>query len=352
MSDRTPKLGLPPGSLIYIGEKDKLQAHVDVSVFDYTENTFTEFCPTDLKELAKYKNPHTITWINIDGIHDVEFIRQAGEIFELHPLLLEDVLNPDHRPKIEEYGDYIHFTLKELKWNKTEKIIEAEQISFVFGRGFVISFQEQKGDIFEPIRDRIRNDKGRIRKMKADYLAYSLIDIIVDHYFIIIDNIEDEIEALETVVLKNTHDKNIRNIQKLKKDLMTLRKSIIPLRESVGNLEKTGSELIEERTTYFLKDVYDHTLHITDSIETYREMLNSLMELHLAGMNNRLNKVMKVLTVISTIFIPLTFIVGVYGMNFDYMPELRWHYGYHAVWAFMILVVVFMLYVLRRNKWM
>jgi magnesium transporter len=321
-------------------------------VIDYTENQFSEFCPTDLKDLVKFKNQDTITWINIDGIHDVEFIKQAGEIFDLHPLLLEDILNPDHRPKIEEYGEYLHFTLKELKWNPKEKEIESEQISFVFGKGFVISFQEQKGDIFEPIRDRIRHAKGRMRKMKADYLAYTLIDIIVDHYFTIIDLIECEIEELETEILKSTDENNIRKIQKLKKDLMVLRKSIIPLRESVGNLEKSGSELIEERTTYFLKDVYDHTLHITDSIESYREMLNSLMELHISGMNNRLNKVMKVLTIISTIFIPLTFIVGVYGMNFDNMPEIHWQYGYYAVWGFMILTVFLMLYILRRNKWM
>lgn len=352
MSDRKQKLGLPAGSLIYIGDKDKLQAHVDVTVIDFNENHLSEFCPTNITELVKFKNQETVTWINIDGIHDVDFIKQAGEIFELHPLLLEDILNPDHRPKIEEYGDYLHFTMKELKWNSNGKEIESEQISFVLGRGFVISFQEQKGDIFEPIRDRIRHAKGRVRKMKADYLAYALIDIIVDHYFVIIDSIESEIEDLELDVLKSTDEHNIRKIQKLKKDLMILRKSIIPLRESVGNLEKSGSDLIEARTTFFLKDVYDHTLHITDSIETYREMLNSLMELHISGMNNRLNKVMKVLTVISTIFIPLTFIVGVYGMNFDNMPEIHWHYGYYAVWGFMICTVILMLYILRRNKWM
>lgn len=350
MSDRKLKLGLPAGSLIYIGEK----AHqkIDVSIIDYTETNCTEFCPTELSELTRFKNLDSVTWVNIDGIHDVKFIKEVGEIFELHPLLLEDILNPDHRPKIEEYGDYLHFTLKELKWDPLKKEIDKEQISFVFGKGFVISFQEQKGDIFEPIRDRIRNGKGRIRKMRADYLAYSLIDIIVDHYFVIIDNLEEEIEKLEEIVLQVPSEKNIQYILKLKKDLLILRKSIIPLRESIGNLEKSGSELIEQRTIFFLKDVYDHTLHITDSIETYKEMLNSIMELHISGMNNRLNKVMKVLTVISTIFIPLTFIVGVYGMNFDNMPELHWQYGYYAVWGFMVLTVALMLYILRRNRWM
>jgi magnesium transporter len=351
MPGRKQKIGLQAGSLIYIGEK-KSSSHADISVIDYNENYAEEFCPTDLQELAKFKSQETVTWINIDGIHDVDFIRKTGEIFGLHPLLLEDILNPDHRPKIEEYGDYLHFTLKELKWNSKNKSIESDQISFVIGKGFVISFQEEKGDIFEPIRERIRNNKGRIRKMKSDYLAYTLIDIIVDYYFLIIDEIENEIELLESIILEKTNDENLRKIQKLKKDLLFLRKSVIPLRESVGNLEKSGSTLIEERTTFFLKDVYDHTLHIADSIETYREMLNSLTELHLAGMNNSLNKVMKVLTIISTIFIPLTFIVGVYGMNFTNMPEIQWEYGYTAVWGFMILTVFFMLYVLRRNKWM
>lgn len=351
MPGRKQKIGLQAGSLVYIGEK-KSTSHADISVIDYNENFAEEYCPTDLQELAKFKSEETVTWINIDGIHDVDFIRKIGEVFGLHPLLLEDILNPDHRPKIEEYGDYLHFTFKELRWNPKNKSIESDQISFVIGKGFVISFQEEKGDIFEPIRERIRNNKGRIRKMKSDYLAYTLIDIIVDYYFLIIDEIENEIELLETIILEKTDDRNLRKIQKLKKDLLFLRKSVIPLRESVGNLEKSGSTLIEQRTTFFLKDVYDHTLHIGDSIETYREMLNSLTELHLAGMNNSLNKVMKVLTIISTIFIPLTFIVGVYGMNFTNMPEIHWKYGYAAVWGFMILVVAFMFYVLRRNKWM
>lgn len=352
MSDRRQKIGLPAGTLIYLGEREENLPPIDVTIIDYSDNHIHEICITQLDELAKYNNTNSTTWINIDGIHDLEFMKKIGDIFDLHPLLLEDILNSEHRPKLEEYENNIHFTFKQLEWNSEKNEIEDEQLSLIIGHGFVISFQERKGDIFEPIRERIRNGKGRIRKMGSDYLAYALTDVTVDHYFLIIEQIEEQIEKLEVTILQETNEGHIRKIQKLKKDLLFLRKSIIPLREAISNLEKIGSEFIEEKTTYFLKDVYDHTLHITDEIESYREMLNTLMELHLSGMNDRLNKVMKVLTVISTIFIPLTFIVGVYGMNFKIMPELQWEYGYLAVWILMITTVFVMLFILRRNKWM
>lgn len=352
MSDRRKKIGLPGGSLVYLGEDKNTLTPIDITVIDYSENHLEEFCVTKIEDLAQFNNTNSITWINIDGIHDVNFIKSIGEIFDLHSLLLEDILNSEHRPKIEEYENNIHFTLKQLDWDTHKKVIVDEQISLIIGHGFVISFQEKKGDIFEPIRERLRNSKGRIRKLKSDYLAYTLIDVTVDHYFVIIEQIEEQIEKLELKILKETEEEHIRLIQILKKDLLFLRKSIIPLREAIGNLEKIGTEFVEEKTTYFLKDVYDHTVHITEEIESYREMLNTLMELHLSGMNDRLNKVMKVLTVISTIFIPLTFIVGVYGMNFKVMPELEWQYGYLSVWILMIGIVFFMIYILKRNKWM
>lgn len=352
MSDRRKKIGLPGGSLVYLGELKNTVTPIDITVIDYSENHLEEFCVTKVEDLSRFNNTDSITWINIDGIHDVNFIKSIGETFDLHSLLMEDILNSEHRPKIEEYENNIHFTLKQLDWDSNKKEIVDEQISLIIGHGFVISFQEKKGDIFEPIRERLRNSKGRIRKLKSDYLAYALIDITVDHYFVIIEQIEEQIEKLELKILKQTEEENIRTIQKLKKDLLFLRKSIIPLREAISNLEKIGTDFIEEKTTYFLKDVYDHTVHITEEIESYREMLNTLMELHLSGMNDRLNKVMKVLTVISTIFIPLTFIVGVYGMNFRVMPELEWQYGYLSVWILMIGIVFFMIYILKRNKWM
>lgn len=361
MSDRRTKLGLPPGSLIHLG--DNKDQKVTITAFDFTEEKYEEISPVDIAQIAKYKNNETVSWLNIDGIHDSKIIQQIGESFCLHPLLLEDLMNPHHRPKIEDFDDYLYFTLKMIAFNKRTKEIESEQVSFVLGDGWVLSFQETPGDIFDPIRDRIRNQKGRVRRKKSDYLVYALIDVIVDHYFIIIDELDDQIEALEEDVLSEKERVVIKEIQRLKKDLVFLRKSIIPIRDAVGNLQKGTSRLIDEKTTYYLKDVYDHTLHISDSIEIYREMLNNTMEVHLSALSNRMNKVMKVLTVISTIFMPLTFIVGIYGMNFHSedregnplpwnMPELYSPYGYLGVMLAMLLIGIGMLYILRRNKWM
>lgn len=350
MSHRKAKLGMPSGSLIHMG--DERSHKVEVHVIDFNEESFKEYEVKDPGQLCDCLKKNTVSWINVDGIYDPQMIQQIGEQFSLHPLLMEDLMNPNHRPKIEDFEEYIHFTLKMLAFNHHTKSIEEEQVSFVLGEGWVISFQETPGDVFDPIRDRIRSNKGRIRKNKADYLAYALADIIVDHYFLIIDELENSIEELEDKVLSENNRNILKEIQRLKNELIILRKSIIPIRDAMGNLMKGISPLIDERTTYYLKDVYDHTLHITDSIEVYREMLNSLMEVHLSSLSNKLNQVMKVLTIISTIFIPLTFIVGVYGMNFKHMPEIEWQYGYLGVWIVMILVTSFLYYILKRNKWM
>jgi len=361
MSDRRAKLGMPPGSLIHLGKEKKEK--VTITAFDFTEEKFQEFPAVDINTISTYKSNATVTWLNIDGIHDSVVIQKIGEAFKLHPLLMEDLMNPNHRPKIEDFEDYIYFTLKMLALNKRTNEIESEQVSFVLGDGWVLSFQETPGDIFEPVRDRIRNEKGRVRRKKADYLVYTLIDVIVDYYFIIIDELDTKIGRLEEKAINENGKVVIREIQHLKKDLVFLRKSIIPVRDAVGNLEKGTSTLIDDKTTVYLKDVYDHTLHISDSIEIYREMLNNVMEVHLSALNNRMNRVMKVLTVISTIFMPLTFIVGVYGMNFQAhdregnplpynMPELYSPFGYIGVMIAMALIGILMVYILRRNKWM
>jgi magnesium transporter len=347
---RRKKHGLPSGSLIHMGDQ---KSHViSIDVMDFNADTWKEFAVHSIEDLAICKSSETVSWINIDGVHDASVIQSIGEHFRLHPLLLEDLMNPDHRPKIEDFDSYIHFTLRMLSFDRSTRTIKQEQVSFVLGEYWVLSFQESPGDVFDAIRDRIRNDKGRIRKSGADYLTYALADIIVDHYFLIIDEIDEEIDQLEEEVMRGRNEEILRSIQQLKKELMILRKSTLPVRDSVGNLMKGTSRLISPETTVFLKDVYDHTLHISDSIEIYRETLNSLMEVHLSSLSNRLNQVMKVLTIISTIFIPLTFIVGVYGMNFRFMPELEWKYGYAMVWGVMIVVTLFLVYILRRNKWM
>lgn len=251
MSNRRTKLGLPPGSLIHLGNNkdDK----VTITAFDFTEEKFEEISPVEVASVAKYKNNETVSWLNIDGIHDSKVIQQIGECFQLHPLLMEDLMNPDHRPKIEDFDDYLYFTLKMLAFNKRSKQIESEQVSFVLGDGWVLSFQETPGDIFEPVRDRIRNQKGRVRRKKSDYLVYALIDVIVDHYFLIVDEIDAQIEDLDESVLNDKERVVIQEIQRLKKDLVFLRKSIIPIRDAVGNLQKGTSTLIDEKTTYYLR---------------------------------------------------------------------------------------------------
>jgi magnesium transporter len=352
MTDRRAKLGKSPGTLMHLGERKNRP--VEIHIMDYNEKSINEYKIDKVSDLRSFIKPDTVTWINIDGIHDAEKIREIGEIFSLHTLLLEDLMNPEHRPKIEHAENYIFFTLKMLNLNKDGRNIKKEQVSFFLGENWVLSFLEDPGDVFEPVRLRIRSEKGRIRGSKSDYLAYALIDVIVDHYFLIIDSISDRIEVLEWSIFHNEipDPKTAQKIQALKKDLMLVRKSVIPIRDAVGSLEKGISPLIHTKTTFFLKDVYDHTLYITDSIEVFREMLNSAMEMHLSALSNRLNKVIKVLTIISTIFVPLTFLVGVWGMNFKFMPEIEWKYGYLFAWSTIIITTIGLIIFLRKKKWM
>ncbi len=347
--ERKKKIGLPPGTLVYTGTK---QVHkTDITVLDFNENTFYEYCPANISELCNCLNTDMVSWINMNGL-DVDTVKNVGECFNLHALLLEDILSIDQRPKIIDYDDYLHFTFRMLMFNDKEKEIISEQVSIVLGPSWVISFQETEMDVFDPIRERIRNAKGRVRKNKSDYLAYLLLDIVVDNYFLIIEEIEDLIDKLEIEVMNNPDKKTLEKIQNLKNDLLYVRKSVLPLRDAIGNLQKGTSSLIHKKTTIYLKDAYDHTLHICDNIDLLRETLSSVMEVYLSTLSNRLNSDMKVLTVISTIFIPLTFIVGVYGMNFDNMPELHWTYGYYYIWAIMIVVALGMIIYLKRKKWM
>lgn len=343
------KAGLPPGSLVHVGKKGK--GPVKVTVFDYDPEEVREFEPADLEECTPLKETSTVTWINLDGIHDPAVVERIGKLFGLHPLILEDILNTEHRPKLEEFDDYIFFTLKILGYDKKKKSITYEQVSFVLGKTFVLSFRERPGDIFDPIRERMRAGKGRMRQGGPDYLVYRLIDMIVDNYLIVIDHVSEVVEELEEDVLVRAEERTLRRIQNLKKDLIFLRKSIIPVREAVGNLEKGLSPLIKKRTTKYLRDVYDHTIHVMESLDTQRDILSGLMDVYLSTLSNRLNVVMKFLALVATIFIPLTFIAGIYGMNFKYMPELDWHWGYPTVWGVMAIVAIVFLIIFRRKGW-
>ena len=344
------KIGLPPGSLVHVG-KERTET-ITISIIDYNEKQFHEETVATVEECSLFKEQPTVTWINVDGIHQIETIEKIGKQFDLHPLILEDIMNTGQRPKIEDFDHYIYIVLKMLQIGKNESEIHAEQISLIVGPNFVISFQEQAGDVFDHVRERIRSDKGRIRKLKSDYLAYALMDAIVDRYFVILEKLEDRIELVEDDLLTNPTPKTLQDIHSLKSEMIFLRKSIWPLREVVSRLERRESTLIQESTAIYLKDIYDHTIQIIDSIETFRDMLSGMLDIYLSTISNKMNEVMKVLTIIATIFIPLTFIAGIYGMNFLYMPELGWHWGYPVVWIVMITIALSMVVYFRRKKWL
>lgn len=347
---RAKNVGLPPGTLVHTGEKTT--GKVRISIIDYTESTFVEKKVDTIEECFPFKDTPSKTWINIDGVHQLDIIQKIGEHFDLHPLLLEDIVNTEQRPKMEDFDKYIFIVLKMLDYDNIQHQINNEQLSLILGENFVISFQEREGDIFNAVRERIRNGKGRIRKMGSDYLAYALIDSVVDHHFIVIEKIGDRIEEIEEELVSDPNMKTVTAIHHLKREMIFLRKSVWPLREVVSSLERGESKLIKKITLRFIRDVYDHTIQIIDTIETFRDMLSGMLDLYLSSISNRMNEVMKVLTIMATIFIPLTFIAGIYGMNFSYMPELQWQMGYPVVIFSMLIIVLIMLFYFRKKTWL
>ncbi len=348
---RSKKAGLPPGSLIHVGEKK--EGMVKITVLDYDETRVQEKEVNVVEECFVFKDQPTVTWIDVDRIDRVETIQKLGECYGLHPLVLEDILNTDQRPKMEDYDRYSYIVLKMLHYLDQSGEVEAEQVSLILGQNYLFSFQEgKKGDIFDPIRERIRNGKGRIRKMGADYLAYGLIDAVVDHYFIILEKLGERIEVLEEALVTQPTTQTLKEIHSLKREMIFLRKAVWPLREVINSLARGESPLIQESTRVYLRDVYDHTIQVIDTIETFRDMVSGMLDIYLSSVSNRLNSVMKVLTIIATVFMPLTFLAGVYGMNFKFMPELEWRWGYPLIWAIMIAVGAFMLAYFRRKKWL
>lgn len=347
--------GLVPGTLVHVG--DKRTEKVRITVIDYKEKEFQEKEVQNIEECFSFEETDTVTWVNIDGVHDTEVIEKIGKRFELHPLILEDIVNTEQRPKYEDSEKYIFIALKML-WNAENNMgIKSEQVSLVLGKNYVFSFQEKEGDVFNPIRDRIRNAKGRIRSQGPDYLAYSLLDAIVDNYFIVLEKTGEKIESVEEELMTNPTSATLHSINKLKSEIISLRKAIWPLRDIISSLERSESSLVKRTTHIFLRDVYDHTVQIMDSVETFRDMISGKLEMYLSSVSNRMNEVMKVLTIIATIFIPITFIAGVYGMNFNpgasrlNMPELNWPFGYIFAWGLMLAVVMVMITYFKRKKW-
>lgn len=347
---RSEKKGLPPGTLVHIGERKAEK--VRITIIDYDETQFQEKEVETIEECFPFKDTQTVTWINIEGLHQLEIIEKIGKQFNIHPLVLEDIANTEQRPKMEDFDDYIFLILKMLCFEEDKNVIKAEQVGLILGSNFVISFGEGEGDVFNPVRERIRNGKGRIRKLGPDYLAYALIDVIVDSYFLILERIGDRIEYLEEDLLDEPRPETMQAIHSLKGEMLLFRKSVWPLREVISSVERGESDLVRESTVIYLRDVYDHTIHVIDTVETFRDLLSGLLDLYISSVSNKMNEVMKVLTIIATIFIPLTFIAGVYGMNFRYMPELEWRFGYHMILLVMLITGAGMVIYVRKRRWL
>ena len=346
---KSKKPGLSPGTLVYGGEKK--DEKVKITVIDYDAEQYEERDVETIEESLPYKDKDSVTWINLSGIHDLQIVESMGKKFDFHPLLLEAVVNIDQRPKMDDYENYLFIVLRMLHTPKGDQPVEHEQVSIILGPRVVISLQEHEGDVFDPVRERIRKAKGRIRVKGTDYLAYALIDTVVDHYFNIFERMGERVEELQDAVLQDPNPETLQEIQTLKREMLFLRKSVWPLRELISALVRGESSLITPDVGVYFRDVYDHTIQVIDTIETFRDMLSGMMDIYLSSISNRMNEVMKVLTIIATIFIPLTFVVGLYGMNFKYMPELEWPWAYPAVWLIMITIFVSMVAWFKRKGW-
>jgi len=350
MKKRTAKIGVSPGSLIHIGEVS--DAIPQFSVLRYHPGGAEDLSQLDVAQIAATVTPQSVTWVNLDGLHDVKLIEALGSAFGLHPLILEDILNTDHRPKLEVGENCLFLVAKMLTLHPASGEILSEQISLVIGPGYVLSFQEKPGDLFDSLRQRIYADQGRVRKMGADYLAYRLLDTIVDHYFVILEQMGEQIETLEEELLAKPDRLLLHRIHLAKREMILLRRAVWPLREVISGLQRDDSGNMTPAVQPFLRDLYDHTIQIIDTAETYRDVITGLLDLYLSSISNRMNEIMKVLTIMSTLFIPLTFLVGVYGMNFDYLPELHWRWSYFALWGVMLGCVGGMFVFFRRKGWL
>lgn len=346
------KVGSSPGTLMHIGEQRMDQVGIQAIGYDAEQFQELPIQPEDAARSFQVGAQPAVTWINIDGLHQVEVIETVGKCFDLHPLVLEDILETEHRPKIEDYDSYLFLVLKMLLFDEAKGEIRAEQVSLVLGKNFVLTFQEVAGDVFAGVRERLRNHKGRIRGLGADYLAYALLDSIVDSYFSILEKVGDQIELLEEELIVAPESATLQKIHHFKREMILLRKAIWPLREVISGLQRVESELIGKSTAVFLRDVYDHTIQVIDTVETFRDLLAGMLDLYLSSISNRMNEVMKVLTIMATIFIPLTFFAGIYGMNFEYMPELQWRWGYFGLWGLMLLLAAGMLVFFRKKRWL
>ena len=343
------KAGAAPGTLVHVGQR-KVE-RVTLSYFDYDQELLREVEDADIEQCFDRISEPSVTWVNVSGLHDVELIRTIAQRTELHPLVVEDILDTNQRPKVEEYDGALYVVLRMLSQGEGAYSPIDEQVSLVLGPRFVLSFQERVGDVFEPVRERIRSGGGNLRKRGADYLAYALMDAVVDRYFESLEALGDQIETVENEVLDDASAQALGRIQELRRNALVVRRAVWPLREVIGSLYRTDSGLVAEDTRIFLRDVHDHAVQVIDAAETLRELAAGVMDLHMSAVSNRMNEVMKVLTMIATIFIPLSFLAGLYGMNFDTMPELHLPWAYPALLALMAVLGAGMLFYFKRKGW-
>lgn len=350
LSSISEKAGMPPGSLVHVG--DVLETECRITLIDYSREGIEEQTVSSIEELLPYKDRDTVTWVTIEGLKNVTLIESIGIAFNIHPLVLEDILNTHQRPKFEEYDNYLYIVLKGLSLGDERLSVYYEQISIIVLDNFIFTFKEVQDDLFGPINKRLKNDKGKIRSLGTDYLTYAILDMIVDQNFVLLETLDEFLDSVEDELLTNPTTKTLTHIQKIKRELISIRRSVLPVRDLLNAMLRSDSPLIHERVHIYLRDVHDHALRISESIESYRDILSGLLDIYVSSVSNKMNEIMKILTVFASIFIPLTFIAGIYGMNFEYMPELKWKWAYPALWVSFITIPIVLLVYFRKKRWL
>ncbi|MCW8996172.1 MAG: magnesium/cobalt transporter CorA [Psychromonas sp.] len=350
LSTSSVKSGLPPGSLIHVG--DVLETETTISVIDYNKTHIEELQVQSIDEVLKYKASDSVTWVIVEGLTNVDIVKRIGTIFDTHQLVLEDILNTNQRPKFEEYDEHLYIVLKCLFLEGKGFSVSNEQISLLVFHNYVFMFKEKKDTFFQPLQERLRKGKDKLRTLGADFLTYAILDYIVDQNFILIDSLDEVINSLEDSLAAEPKRDMLYRIQRLKREIIAIRRYISPLRELLAGMIRSESKLINESTHIYLRDVSDHAIRVVESIESYRDILTGLLDIYISSVNNKTNEIMKVLTVFASIFIPLTFLTGIYGMNFEYMPELQWRWAYPFLWSIFLLIPVVLLIYFKKKRWL
>lgn len=344
------KAGLPPGSLVHVG--DGLVHDSKITVVDYNREAVNEHDIGHIDEILTFMDRKSVTWVNIEGLSDISVVEAVGRFFDIHPLVLEDILNTHQRPKFEEYDEHLYIVLKALTLETEGFKVQYEQVSILLMHDVIITFKEKRDNLFQPLRTRLQNTSSRIRTFGVDYLAYAMLDTIIDQNFLLLDSLDESVDEIEDELLDQPTAMTLAKIQKIKRELIFIRRAVSPLRDLLSAIIRTDSGLIQEKTHLYFRDVLDHVLRVTEAIESYRDILGSLLDIYISSVSNRMNEVMKVLTVFASIFIPLTFIVGIYGMNFDYMPELHWKWAYPTLWLLLVAIPAGLIVFFKKRKWL